>query len=312
MIVKPEKMDFSKKNILMILSGLPGTGKTTLALSAQNVLLIDTDEGLCRVNPKHRKDASICKTYEDILADIEDAKGVYNTLVIDTAGALIDYMIDWVVRNEPKARKTTGGISLQGFGYVKQEFLRLCNELRKSFNVLFIFHEKIEKVGEDSRYTIICSGSAKEIVYMPADLAAHCFITNGQRYLGFTPTEQYTAKGAYGIKGIVSIPELKDGDKNDFLEKLFDLVRKNLAKESEQAASEKGAYNAVMADGSALIAEIEKPEDVEIVLKAIDKLPHALTSKKELIASLKAKLATLNITYNQASKTYVYANGAAV
>ena len=68
-IVKPENMDFSKKNIIMIISGLPGTGKTTLALSAPKVLLIDTDEGMARVNPAHRKDASICKTYEEVLAD---------------------------------------------------------------------------------------------------------------------------------------------------------------------------------------------------------------------------------------------------
>ena len=30
MIVKPENMDFSNKNIIMIISGLPGVGKTTL------------------------------------------------------------------------------------------------------------------------------------------------------------------------------------------------------------------------------------------------------------------------------------------
>lgn len=33
MIVKPENMDFSNKNIIMIISGLPGVGKTTLSLS---------------------------------------------------------------------------------------------------------------------------------------------------------------------------------------------------------------------------------------------------------------------------------------
>ena len=39
-ITKPEAMNFSDKNIIMIVSGLPGTGKTTLALSAPDVLLI--------------------------------------------------------------------------------------------------------------------------------------------------------------------------------------------------------------------------------------------------------------------------------
>ena len=45
-------MDFSNKNIIVIISGLPGVGKTTLALSAPDVVLIDADEGMARVNPR--------------------------------------------------------------------------------------------------------------------------------------------------------------------------------------------------------------------------------------------------------------------
>ena len=59
MIVKPENMDFSNKNIIMIISGLPGVGKTTLSLSAPDVVLVDADEGMARVKPEHRKDSSI-------------------------------------------------------------------------------------------------------------------------------------------------------------------------------------------------------------------------------------------------------------
>ena len=53
-IIKPENMSFSDKNIIMIISGLPGVGKTTLALSAPDVLLIDADEGMAR-KPAHRR-----------------------------------------------------------------------------------------------------------------------------------------------------------------------------------------------------------------------------------------------------------------
>ena len=145
MIVKPENMDFSSKNIIMIISGLPGTGKSTLALSAPDVLLIDADEGMARINPAHRKDSSICKTYEELLADIKSAEGRYKTIGLDTCGALIDMLKDWAVRTDAKSSKASGGISLQGFGVVKTEFLRLSAELRKKFNVVFLFHESKEK-----------------------------------------------------------------------------------------------------------------------------------------------------------------------
>ena len=309
-IVKPENMDFSGKNIIMIISGLPGTGKTTLALSAPDVLLIDTDEGMARVNPAHRKDASICKTYEEVLADIKAAEGQYKTLVIDTCGALIEYMKDWAMRTDPKASKKDGGFSLQGYGTIKSEFVRLSAELRKKFNVIYLFHESITKQDETVFYELVVEGSARTLVYQPADLAAHLFIQNGRRYLGFTPTENYSAKAAYGIRGLIEVPELKDGDTNDFLAKLFAKVRENLAAESASLAPEKEAYDKVMETMRKVVDAIKTPENVVSTLNLIKTMKHGLTSEKEAKAMLKKKMDELGIGYDKESKTYVWKNQA--
>lgn len=305
-IKKPVEMNFSDKNIIMIISGLPGTGKTTLALSAPDVLLIDTDEGMARVNPAHRKDASICKTYEEVLADIKAAEGAYKTVVIDTCGALIEYMKDWAMRTDPKASKKDGGFSLQGYGTIKSEFIRLSAELRKKFNVIYLFHENMTKNGDEGVfYELVVEGSARVVCWQPADLGAHLFIQNGRRYLGFTPTEQYSAKSAYGIKGLVEIPELKDGEPNDFLTKLFAKVRGNLDKESAQLAPEKAKYDAAIAEAKNICAAVNAPEDVKLAVEAIGGLDHGLTSEKEAKAMLKARLDELGITYDKAKKAYV-------
>ena len=298
-------MNFSEKNIIMIISGLPGTGKTTLALSAPDVLLIDTDEGMARVNPAHRKDASICKTYEEVLADIKAAEGVYKTIVIDTCGALIEYMKDWAMRTDPKASKKDGGFSLQGYGIIKSEFIRLSAELRKKFNVIFLFHESMTKVDENVFYELVVEGSARTLVYQPADLAAHLFIQNGKRYLGFTPTEQYSAKSAYGINGLVEVPELKDGEPNEFLTKLFAKVRSNLAAESASLAPQKKQYDDCMTMAKVIVSDVEDPEDVPDALSGIGKLNHALTSEKEAKALLKKRLDDLGIVWDKAKKAYV-------
>lgn len=305
-IVKPTEMDFSAKNLIMIISGLPGTGKTTLALSAPDVLLIDTDEGMARVNPAHRKDASICKTYEEVLADIKAAEGKYKTIVIDTCGALIEYMKDWAMRTDPKASKKDGGFSLRGYGIIKSEFVRLSAELRKKFNVIFLFHESMTKVDENVFYELVVEGSARTLVYQPADLAAHLFIQTGKRYLGFTPTEQYSAKAAYGIKGLIEVPELKEGEPNDFLTKLFDRVRKNLAAESAALGPEKQKYDYAVADAKKIVATVNAPEDVQAAATAISKLDHGLTSEKEAKAMLKKRMDELGIVYDKTAKTYAY------
>ena len=306
-IVAPSNMNFSDKNIIMIIRGLPGTGKTTLALSAPDVLLIDTDEGMARVNPAHRKDASVCKTYEEILADLKAAEGHYKTIVIDTCGALIEYMKDWAMRTDPKASKANGGFSLQGYGVIKSEFIRLSAELRKKFNVIYLFHENMTKNDDTLFYELVVEGSTRTLVYQPADLAGHLFIDHNKRYIGFTPTEQYSAKSAYGIKGIIEIPELKEGEENNFLTKLFAKVRKNLESQAQIDAPKKSQYDEVMVSVREFVANIEKPEDVIPALQAIKGLPHALTSKEEAQAAVKARVAELGIVYDKATKSYKYA-----
>ena len=305
-IVKPTEMNFSNKNIIMIISGLPGTGKTTLALSAPDVLLIDTDEGMARVNPAHRKDASICKTYEEVLADIKAAEGQYKTIVIDTCGALIEYMKDWAMRTDPKASKKDGGFSLQGYGIIKSEFIRLSAELRKKFNVIFLFHESMTKVDENVFYELVVEGSARTLVYQPADLAAHLFIQNGKRYLGFTPTEQYSAKSAYGIKGLIEVPELKEGEENNFLTKLFNKVRANLAAESAALSPEKEKYDVAISIAKKMVDSVNSPEQVQEVFEGLKRLDHALTSEKEATAMLKARCKELDIVFDKNKKAYVY------
>ena len=305
-ITKPAEMNFSNKNIIMIISGLPGTGKTTLALSAPDVLLIDTDEGMARVNPAHRKDASICKTYEEVLADIKAAEGQYKTIVVDTCGALIEYMKDWAMRTDPKASKKDGGFSLQGYGIIKSEFIRLSAEMRKKFNVIYLFHENMTKVDENVFYELVVEGSTRTLVYQPADLAAHLFIQNGKRYLGFTPTEQYSAKSAYGIKGLVEVPELKEGDPNDFLTKLFNTVRSNLLTEAKELAPKQAEYKEVMEAAKRVCDDIKKPEDAAGAKEMLMHLPHALTSEAEAKNMFTKRLKELNIVFDKNAKAYRY------
>lgn len=304
-IVKPEEMDFSNKNIIMIISGLPGVGKTTLALSAPDVVLIDADEGMARVNPAHRKDASICKTYEELLADVKSFEGVYKTVVVDTGGSLIDLLKDWAMRTEPTANKKSGGISQTGFGIVKTEFLRLSADLRKNFNVIYLFHVTKDKQDDTVFYDLVCEGSAKTLVWQPADLGAYMHIINGERYLGFTPTMNYNAKSAYGIKGLVKVPELKDGDKNDFLTKLFAQVKQNIANESAALKPKQEAYKKAIKAGTEIIAQVKEPGQVLVALEQIRALDHALTSLKELEAALKYHAKENNWVYNKEAKTYV-------
>ena len=311
-IFHSDELKVEEQNLTFLFYGSPGVGKTSLGYSADNSLMLNLDMGAHRVKPEHRigKDTSVCKTFDEVKADVEYAKGKYKTIVIDTGGALVEMLKQYVVDHPQDFKggaKATGGISLQGYGFVKTLWNDFTRTLRQNFNVVYIFHEQAEKNGDDGTfYSIVVEGAAKNVVWQSADLAARFFINNGQRYLGFTPTEQYSAKSSFGIKGLVEIPELKQGDKNDFLEKLFIKVRENLNAESKALAPEKEKYDTAMAQAKEVCAAVNKPEDVAPAAQFIKSIDHALTSEKEATAMLKARLAELGIVWNKQTKAYEY------
>ena len=312
-IFHSDELKVEEQNLTFLFFGAPGTGKTTLGYSAVDSLMLNLDRGAHRVKPEHRmgKDTSVCNTFDEVKADIEFAKGKYKTIVIDTGGALVEMLKQYVVEHPQDFKggaKAMGGISLQGYGFVKTLWNDFTRMLRQNFNVVYIFHETAEKNGDDGTfYSIVVEGAAKNVVWQSADLAARLFINNGQRYLGFTPTEQYSAKSSFGISGLIAVPELKDGEPNDFLTKLFAKVRENLAAESAALAPEKAKYEAAMEEAKTICNALSKPEDVGAAVKVLKSIDHALTSEKESMAMMKARIAELGIVYDKAAKEYRYA-----
>ena len=311
-IFHSDELKVEEQNLTFLFFGAPGTGKTTLGYSAVDSLMLNLDRGAHRVKPEHRmgKDTSVCNTFDEVKADIEFAKGKYKTIVIDTGGALVEMLKQYVVEHPQDFKggaKAMGGISLQGYGFVKTLWNDFTRMLRQNFNVVYIFHETAEKNGDDGTfYSIVVEGAAKNVVWQSADLAARLFINNGQRYLGFTPTEQYSAKSSFGISGLIAVPELKDGEPNDFLTKLFAKVRENLAAESAALAPEKAKYEAAMEEAKTICNALSKPEDVGAAVKVLKSIDHALTSEKEATAMLKARLAELGIVWDKVNKVYAY------
>ena len=299
-------------NLTVLIFGAPGTGKTSLGYSAPDSLLINLDMGAHRVKPEHRagKDTSVCKTFDEVKADVEYAKGKYKTIVIDTGGALVEMLKQYVVDHPQEFKggaKAMGGISLQGYGFVKTLWNDFTRMLRQNFNVVYIFHETAEKNGDDGTfYSIVVEGAAKNVVWQSADLAGRLFVNNGQRYLGFTPTEQYSAKSSFGISGIVPVPELKPGDPNDFLTRLFAKIRANLAAETEALGPLQKQYEEVMEAARKYCEYADTPEKVEEVMGMMRKLEHALTSEKECKAMMKKRCEELGIVWNKETKKYEY------
>jgi len=309
MIIQPENLTFSEKKFSIIVYGSPGVGKTTLALSAPNPVLIDFDKGVSRVKAHHRKPAMICRTYEEVLRDVESPEmSAFDSVIIDTGGAFVACLQEWAIRTNPaQNRQKNGALSLKGFGAVKQEFQRFTNYLRDTLdkNVIYVFHsdEQKDKDGNPIQ-RLQCEGATRNLVWQPCDLGGYVQMIGGRRMICFTPQEEFFAKGCFGIEGAREVPQLAITDRNDFLTRLFEEARQNIADEAEAFAPIREQYDRAMEAAQAIIDGVKDAESATSAVPALKALDHALTSLKECSARLNDKAASLGLAWDKAAGAY--------
>lgn len=306
-VKKPAELDFSNKKFMCIISGQPGLGKTTLALSAPKPFLIDTDNGIDRVKAEHRENlsgVSVVSSYSELLDDMksEDYKAA-ETVVIDTVGTLVQLMKDWARQQDAKAAKDGRAM----FGVIKTEFDRLCWHIRTQDkkNLVALFHTTEQVKGDAIQTRLSCEGSTKDIVWTPADFGGYMFMMGSKRMIGFTPTEEYFAKGCFGVSGLKQVPELKEGQPNTFLADLFRSAQQSISQEMERYSGERAAYKVVMEQGRSTIEAIISPESALEARKLLGSMEHALTSRAELLALFKSKIKDLGLKWDKEGGVYV-------
>lgn len=306
-IFEPAELDFGNEKFSILIYGAPGVGKSTLAESAPKPLLIDLDNGIRRVKAQHRTATSRVNTYEELLSDLQSPAMVnFETIIIDTGGALITLLQDYVMRQDPVNRTKSGTISQKGFGAVKAEFVRLTNWLKTTLNknIVYVFHAVEEKNKEGTAVQrLMCEGSAKNIVWQPCDFGCYLYKNGNQTVAGFSPTDEYFAKGCYGISGVKDIP-FGDNVINNFLTRLFEEANKTLAQDKEFFAEEHEKYNAAMEEGKKLIEAIKTPEDATKFATEVKEINHCLTSLAELRQIFKDKIKELGFVWDGEARCY--------
>ena len=321
MIVKPESMTFADKKIRMLIAGFPGIGKTTLALSAPKPLYIDVDLSAERINrevlnmaegitqPRDyeelRKDLGIGANDMELQAVKRDLRD-FETIVIDTGGKLLTIMGQYGRKIEPKYGQRDGSLSLKGYGWLGKEFQRFLDhciyELDK--HIVIIFHTVEEKDGDDTKLRIKAEGSSRNNVWEVMDLGGFMEMRGNTRTIGFSNCERYFAKGTRGIHGVLAIPELSPGVKNDFLTRLFEQYNAVSAEEAKRAEEDKIAYQSAMLTAQQIINGITDADSANAAMPMFKGISHALTSAKETGNMWNAKIKELGLIYDKVLGKY--------
>lgn len=303
MLVKPNEMNFNDKKISMIIAGVPGIGKTTLALSSPKPLLIDLDKGVSRVEAKYRKDTLVVDDFNELQDDLSNIDlSPYETIVIDTGGKLLEMLKSVVIAKDVKNGKKDGALSLQGYGAIKREFANFI-QCVKSYNknLVLVFHASEVNLENDlTGLRIRMEGSSKDDVWDDIDIGGFIEMNGKKRTIGFNNCDRYYAKGTHSIHGTYELPDLNVNTKNDFLTQLFDKIKRDLNAETEEL----NKYTQTVEKLKIGIFNAENTSDLNKVYNEIATAEHHLTSKEELWFMLNEKAREIGVVYDKNEKCF--------
>lgn len=304
MIKKPNELNFSNKKFAIIIAGVPGIGKTTLALSAPKPLLIDLDKGVSRVVARYRTDTAEVKDYDELMEDLKNTDlSAYETLVIDTGGKLLEMLKPVVIKEDAKNGKRDGNLSLQGYGAVKRKFSQFISFVKGlGKHLIFVFHATEVPLADDiTGLRIRMEGSSKDEIWDDIDVGGFVEMIGNRRTIGFSNCSRYYAKGTHGIQGVYDIPVLENGSKNDFLTQLFKTIQDELNNENVEASKYAKAMETLT-----VIKQCDTVEKLNQAFDTIKTMEHHLTSKEELWFALTEQAKAVGCSFDKVSKTFIY------
>lgn len=240
-----------ERPIIMVLYGTPGTGKTSLATTANAPLLIDTDRGFDRA--VQRPDLVLSAScWEDIFNEeivgkyVMDGKqqvwkpgviGECKTIVVDTAKAMLDdYLSAYAVKMDYKLEKN----SLKRYGTIGDLFKNFVNILRQNgSDIIFICHDKETQEGDVIKHSPDCTGQSKDLLIRIADQVGYICKENGKRIIKFEPMDTRLGKNVAGLPDMW-IPDYGTAEFDTCMADIIREVKTSIySKTEEQAEAQK-------------------------------------------------------------------------
>lgn len=292
--------------IKVLIYGQPGLGKSTLALSAPAPVLLDFDGGVKRVNGAFHSPTLQVKNWDMVIEAMKEDLSDFRTIVIDTAGKMLDYMSAYIIKNDPKMAKRDGSLSLQGYGVRKVmfvSFLSQCSMMGK--NLVFVAHEREEKDGETRIVRPEVGGSSAGDLIKELDLVGYMQAIGNERAISWSPTEKFYAKNTCNLAPFTKIPVIIDGagnivGQNNFLTGIFQSYQVYLKKQA--AIGEE--YNALLDVIRENIDMIVDATSANEVAGMVGRLQHIWDSKLKGALLIRDKCTALGLKLNKQTKMY--------
>ena len=279
---------------VIMIYGIPGICKSSLSYSADEPLNLDFDHGAHRA--VNRRDTLLIDSWKDIEDISIDGLKPYNSVIVDTAGRCLDFLIADIGEKEPK--KVQGGTpTLQGWGALKGRFRQWMSFLR-TYNkfVILLAHHKEESDGDRKIIRPDIQGGSYSEVMKVCDFVGFLDVKNGKRVLDFNPTDRWVGKNPGQWDPFV-IPPIADC--KTFLKDLIQDGVKVLGRISEENAS---ASDQVM-DWKSNIETLTTAADLNNIIPEVLKLPKVIQSQVSKL--LMSRAGEIKTPFDKKKKVFV-------
>ena len=221
----------------VVLYGKPGTGKTTLALTASKPLLLDFDNGAHRAAGRVGKSGVDVESWADIEEMTAEDVAPFDTIIIDTVGTALDSIAADILARDPKMGVGGYSLSLQGYGMLKGRFRDWLSRMRRMGKHVVMLAHTVEEQRKDGDNVerIEAAGSSKQEVYRVAELYGDIDVNEkGHRILSFDMTTTKLGKNCGIPPQAISLPDRVP----DTLATIIKQAISNLNTEADKALEE--------------------------------------------------------------------------
>lgn len=307
LIKKPSEL-VTNNVFKVLIYGNPGAGKSTIALSCPNPVLLDFDGGANRINGAHQVPTLQVNSWDEVLQVMNDGElAPFSSIVIDTAGKMLDFISAFIMRNDPKLRQRDGSLSLKGFGARKVAFVNFINQcMTMNKNLVFVAHEKEDKDG-DKRFIRpeIGSASNQGDLIKELDLVGYMRMNGYQREICWTGTDQFYAKNACNLQHVMAVPQILDANGNPtsdnvFMSNVFASYNAYLNSQRNLRAK----YDTLMSRVNELISKIDSVETANDLYGKFMGAQPIWNSKVASKIALDAKCAEMGYKFNEIENKY--------
>lgn len=297
-IKKPSELSNSPL-LKVLVYGQPGIGKSTLALSMPDPLMIDCDRGVHRVEPQFLSDTVEVSSWQDVDDVLSEDLKDYKTVIFDTGSKLIDYMTSHILKENPKLNAGGGQMSLKGYGIRKIMFQNLLGRLHSlGKHVFFVAHEREEKDGDTRFVRPEIGGSSGGDLIKELDIVGYMEAIGQKRVVRFNPQERFYAKNSLRLEDPMPVPDTKDG--NQFMQRIIEAYENHVSERSRKAEDYKDLLELIRSNAE----DVASAEDANNYIDWIHGLSHVWDSKYQASKALSAKAKELELKFDKAAGRY--------